>query len=215
MKVYASVIATVTLTLLAVSAVAERREVFFTVEQGLTRIEYGVETLFLDYSSISLFRIDTRTNECVLFPFSQQSGAQTDSDSDTLLWEKRGHLFGKVELGGEKGTTRRLLFGPDMMRLRTVISPELSRYGQSFFPGIADFIIQYDHHLFPQLEKIAEFNEPYYESFPLLRQIDLLGLLRYLDGVPLLKNFRTHKISLEFEILPDGELRKSLPDSCL
>ncbi len=200
---------------------AEGQKVFFTLEPGFTRIEYGDETLFLDYQNSRLFRFDIKTDNCTLFALSKPTDKASDTDLDAL--ERRSRLFAEVEFIGEIGKTevngslcfvKRLLFGPHVIRLLTVRTPVLGRYGQTFSPGFVDFLVHPDHDIFPQLKKIAEYNELFYRSNPLLRQMDLLGLLGQLGGVPLQQKSKNGVLSLQFKVLPEGEVRKSLPDSC-
>jgi len=76
-----------------------------------------------------------------------------------------------------------LEFGGQLNRMRTVVQLPLVRFGMEFLPHHEKLWVDRSHPQYAELARIAADNEPFYASEPMLRQIDVLGLLGLAGGV--------------------------------
>jgi len=106
-------------------------------------------------------------------------------------FSRRKALLGGVQRAGTsdqedrggKNETVILEFGGLLNRMRTVIQKPLLWCGLEFLPHFEKLFVARSHPQQAELAKIADYNERFYVSEPLLRQIDVLGLLGLAGGV--------------------------------
>ncbi len=196
----------------------------YFVEPGFVRIGQERETLFINYENFSLFRLDLAAKSCAHYALLSPGEEEKKSGVNSQFIEEKSKMFAEVVLRRGTGdqldleedhSLIKLTFGPKAMTLLTVQTPRLHIYGQTFYPEFAEFLVQKKHDIYPQLKKIAEYNESFYRKIPLLRRIDVLGLLEILGGVPVKKKGKDTEFNIQFTVVPSGTLIKSLPDICI
>jgi len=107
------------------------------------------------------------------------------------VFSRRKALLGEVQRTGTSDQENRggkngaviLEFGGLLNRMRTVIHKPLIWFGLEFSPHFEKLLVDRNHPQQAELAKIADYNERFYVSEPLVRQVDPLGLLRLAGGV--------------------------------
>ena len=197
----------------------EHQQVLLRVEPGFTRIDLPEMILFLDYKNGGFYRYDTVNDSCFYYPLGGPA-AKDNEDPAANITRERGKLFSEIEeLSYDRKDdllpVRRLMFGPLVMGLKTVKTPIFEKFGMDFKPGIADFQLDQNHEKLGELSEIAAYNEGYYKTLPLLRQVDVVGLIQTLGGIPVQMERKGLIIRYKYQLAERGKLRSSLPGNCL
>ncbi len=110
---------------------------------------------------------------------------------------------------------KKVLFAQKALVFRTVTSPVLRQYGVDFSPRTVEYFVRQNNDpTWNQLLQVAENNELFYQQFPLLRQLDPMGLLLFLQGIPLGYREGNDKVFLQFKYDASGSIKKLLPEIC-
>ena len=191
----------------------EMDETLILAEAGFTKIIRPGESIFIDYKRSSITRFDQLTGRCRWFSFA-------GTGEEWQVVAERSAIFSEIEsLPGDfqsaaDGQTRSLIFGPKAMLLRTVTTPVLKLFDLPFIPGRVDFLVDPEHPDGMQLAELAAFNRAYYHNQPMLRQIDPIGLVELLSGVPV-QFERGGKVTvLKYQVAAAGTLSRDLRGKC-
>lgn len=191
-------------------------ETLIRVESGLTAVLQQEMSIFIDYKNGVLYNQNGETGKCEQFLLMHDAieiDLAEDLEQKALL--DRSKLFAEIDvLDSYYEGSKTLLFGSTVNRMRRVASPVLRSYGVYFFPGRCDCKIRFFDGLDPQLLNIAREHEKYFSLNPLLRQIDVLGLIPYVGGVVVETNKRGVITKYSYELVKDGTIKKRLPKGC-
>lgn len=191
-------------------------EIVHTVEPGFTSIEQKERVIYIDYNGGMIHNVDLVTNECRKISLrSSDSITSNNLNPDLQLLEEKVRTFSTIEVLDSTFTDMvTLLFGARAMLVKTIRSPMLKLYGFTFSPGRVDYLIAPDHHLVGPLQEISKFNEQFYKEFPLLCQLDILGLLPFFHGIP--KETRRHGVvtKVKYFVVEEGTLKRRLALTC-
>ena len=189
---------------------AAGKTVSVTVGEGVSLVESGEESFFFDFGAGYLNFIHGKGRKCERFPF------HAADESELFFNSMEIRDTGKMtEKDGIPVRIKRIIFGPKAMSFRTVTSPVLHRYGVDFSPRTLDCFVRQnsdpDHH---RLMQVAQDNEPYYQKYPLLRQLDPTGLLIPLQGIPSGYRDGENEILLLFRYAAPENVKSLLPEFC-
>lgn len=189
---------------------AAGKTVSVTVGEGVSLIESGEGSFFFDYGAGYFYFFNEKEKKCERFPFYPAD--ESEKFFNSVEVRDTGEV---TEKGGVPVLIKKVFFGGRAMLFRTVTSPVLHRYGVDFSPRTVDFFVRLsndpDYH---QLLPAAKNNEPYYQKYPLLRQIDPVGLLIPLRGIPSGYRDGEDEILLLFRHTVSEDIKDLLPEFC-
>lgn len=167
----------------------------YAFQQGLTLLQGNYATLYIDYAHLNLYRYEKDSDRCVRFPLHDPAAPPADQVKGSEILTRKIFEIGKVKVNREARKRENIqgyscqqnivVFGPDIQRLRTMVTPTVEQYGQSFQPVIAKVWATASLEGMDDLVYLAHTYEPVFQANPLLRQLDPLGLLLKLQGVPI------------------------------
>lgn len=193
--------------------------IVFRVESGMTAVTSDKRSIFVDYRDSVIVILLHSDKSCQRYSYASHLSAPKTMDDGkgfiaqrSILFEQIDVLHGATRADGLRQVT--VIFGSAAMRLRTVKTPQIRRYGLDFKPGRVDFLIDVHHALADQLKAVAQSNSTVYETAPLLKQVDLVGLLPVLGGVPVQMVHDERVIDLQFNLAAEGSVRSELQIEC-
>ncbi len=169
----------------------------YTVSEDISRIDSPLETVLIDYPAHRLFRLQNSYHPCLVFPFA-------DPHEQLPLAQIRTAASGdRIWINGQSCVRKILHFGADLAYSQMLVPPAIQRYGQDFTITLMSYSIS-DSLAVPEfLFELARKRKPIFIAYPLLRQIDPIGILEFLQGFPLQSE----------QVLPGGKLLSTLEDA--
>jgi hypothetical protein len=220
----------ITLTLVYERVFADERlppqRVSSTMQPGMTRLTDSEKTVFIDYDHLRLYRWDGGSGKCSGYalqnPAAMPSGHDTARDIRRKMIEEIGKpAVQKMESGpksilGYPSAQYSIIWGVAVERLRTAVTPVIEQYGLSFTSRLGELWVTANLEGYADLAGLADHYTTIYAANPLLRQLDPLGLLPLIEGIPVLQQYDQIRDSLqEIRQGTDDADRIVLPDSCL
>ena len=177
------------------------------------RIDDDKESVVVDYETGTLTRCNNLEKACDVFYLkNQDQGNPVAPDQNLQVKEKMIDVLGSIHVEPENETKiinniscRKInvLFGSQMTRFRMMAPVVIDKYGRQFTEYSATYWVSKKIVGYEKLIKIGEKRSLYFKANPLVRQIDITGLLQILDGFPVfidqpLKDGRKMKSTLKF-----------------
>ncbi len=168
----------------------------YTVSEDITRIDSPLETVLIDYPAHRLFRLKNSFHPCLVFPFADPHGQLPLAQTRTAASGDR------IWINGRACLRKTLHFGADLAYSQMLAPPVIQRYGQDFTITLISYSIS-DSLVMPEfLLALAQKRRQIFSDYPLLRQIDPVGILEFLQGFPLQSE----------QVLPGGRLLSTLEE---
>ncbi len=210
MKPHLHVLSIVLVLITVGVGMAAERTVNITVKESLSLVENGKRSFLFDYRAGKLYSFDEISGECARFSF--QVPKKTEKFFSSVETKDSGEV--SVE-NGVPVFVKKVLFAQKALVFRTVTSPVLRQYGVDFSPRTVEYFVQQNTDpAWNQLLQVAKNNELFYQQFPLLRQLDPMGLLLFLQGIPLGYREGNDKVFLQFKYDASGSIEELLPEIC-
>jgi len=188
-----------------------REIITYAVSSQIFSITKGNETVFIDYEQLRLYRYRKSENSCKSFPLNNP--AQTVQEStgrEEIALQRMSKLLGSFKviatderrkIKNYKCLKKHILFASDLSFSQMVISPVIKQFGQDFTESMVTYWVTRDIDGFETLLKIARRHKEIYKANPLLRQIDIVGLVEVLEGVPVKIKKKIQKDTEEYTLL--------------
>ncbi len=164
----------------------------YTVNSSISKIEDANETIFIDYANYTFYRYNRLTKSCITFPLTSE---KTNGSPDTpeYLKNRSISLAGSLRIlnttehttiGTYNCSLKRIMFGADLAKIQMLASPVISEFNQTFTESMSSYSVSNEVAGFTPLLNIARKHKNVLKNNPLLRQIDIVGLLEILGGFP-------------------------------
>ncbi len=156
-----------------------------TITAQNTEITSRNEILFIDYSKMSLFRLNRSSAQCTVFDLKETESESVAKMTISLLSEFSVKENGESQkLRGLRCYKKTVLSGAGMFRFRTMVPKVLTRYGQSFSEAVAEYWVSRDVESWQKIQENALQRQTAFAAQPLLKRIDPLGLIEAVGGFP-------------------------------
>lgn len=172
----------------------------YTYWPGVTRIELPDCTYFIDYRQMKLYRYDNDEQKCVMYTLDfvelYESTRDVEQSANQLVMREKARQLGSATVKPAKTSENvfngypvhdvRLVWGGAAMMKRTAVTPFVTQFGMKFLPEIRNYRVTSEIDGLDDLFYLAASYESIYTANPLLRRIDLLGVVKQLQGVPVM-----------------------------
>ncbi|MBM3163020.1 MAG: hypothetical protein FJZ79_06835 [Chlorobi bacterium] len=192
--------------------------VSYSVNEERTRIETRSEVIGIDYSRLTLCRYRKHDGTTQEFPLHPPASAHekvrkypvSESDYRLSVTDRR------QTIGNYESRLKQILFGADFAKLQTARAPVIRAFGQDFTESVVQYWVSEDVPGLDRLMRIAEKHEALYRSNPLLRRIDLVGLIGILHGFPVGISQKTRGVEENLILLhaPRTDPESRMPQQC-
>jgi len=200
----------------------------YSVNSEITKIEDGQEIISIDYSQYVLYRYNKSERSCLKFPL-YSSYATEPADPKENSREKSIALVGSLkrittterkEIGPYKCSLQHILFGAQFAVSQMVASPVIQKFNQQFTESMVSYWVSNEVLALSPLLTISQKRRPVYQNNPLLRQVDIVGLLEILEGFPVQSRYRFREVESVMTLLnkpsaTDDNNRFVLADECI
>ena len=151
----------------------------YTVSEKATRIDAPAEVVFIDYRQRRLYRQRLPGESCQAFAFASPPSILPIAQTRVIATEE------KLRLNSQLCTKKLLYFGSDLAIAQTMVPPSVQHYGQVFTIRVLSYWVPNNSAGFHALFDVSRNHRQTFTDFPLLRQIDPLGVVDLLQGFPL------------------------------
>lgn len=199
----------------------------YFVNSDISKIEYTNEIIYIDYAKYTLHRYNKLDKFCIGFPLRSN---KTNELSDTPGKLKRNSislvsslkLFTTTEhkkISSYNCSLKQILFGADLAKFQMVAPLVVKEFNQQFTESMVSYSVSDEVPGFRILLNIAHKRNHVFKNNPLLRQIDIVGLLEILNGFPvqITRKFRGTQSVITLKDKPtqsDSKESFLLPDEC-
>lgn len=167
----------------------------YSVSNTITRISSIEETILIDYQDLQLFRFKNADQACSKYVLEK-----TDKDepfAETLLLPSTK----EIQTSPVSKIKKYIIFGGRLAFHQMINAPVIHRYGQDFTLAITEYAATDRLSNIKRLFDVAEQHRQIFLDYPLLRQLDPIGLIDLLGGFP---------VESEQHITPEGKLTSTL-----
>lgn len=175
----------------------------YAVSSQFSSITKEDETVFIDYDHLRLYRHRKSNNSCEVFPLNNPSPVvkEASSDEKTALHSMR-NLVGSTKvittdehrkIENYSCLKKHILFASELSFSQMVKAPVIKQFGQDFTESMVTYWVTKDIDNLDTLLKIAHKHKEIYQANPLLRQIDMAGLIEMLEGFPVMIEKKTRQ----------------------
>jgi hypothetical protein len=204
--------------------------VTFAVSAHLSSVTQKEETVYIDYEKLRLYRYSRKNNSCESFPLNdpaktpgQPAGGEEQARQDMIkiLGSFRVITSGeRQKIQGYACRKKHILFAADLSSSQVAVSPEISRFGQNFTESTVSYWVTTEVQELDTLLYHAGTRHEIFQANPLLRQVDVTGLLEPLQGLPVMIEKKTRQDAIQLTLMNIS--RKSskdripaVPEECL
>lgn len=197
-----------------VDAIAHQKSLHVAYRVGITELRQDSLHIIIDYKNNNIYNYNATENGCSLFPIEADGKSYEFLTARTQLFSE--HQLLKTEpLPSETGQIKQtIIFARKARFTKTAVGARLERYGLTFSPGNVDFLVDSDHQQGAKLVRMFKSNRVYYQQYPLLIQIDPLGLMDLLGGVPVKMVKDGEEIDISYSYLNRDTISAILPQAC-
>jgi hypothetical protein len=202
-------------------------KIIYSVCSEFSVIEYEREIIYIDYVSYVLYRYNKVDGVCLKFPL-QPSHTQTPITAGGSSKERTRFLVSSMKLftstdctkiNDQSSTLKNILFGADLAKSKMVAPLVVNQFNQNFSESIVSYCVSDTIVGLDRLYEIAKKRDEVFQNNPLLRQIDIVGLIEVLNGFPVQINQRVGNLTMVTTLQGDLEPLDKLkqlphPDSC-
>lgn len=168
---------------------APKTVVEYSVTNEASIIKSTEEIIHIDYTNHILYRYSKKDDQCTQFALSLKPHPSESSKEEQInMLVSSYRLFQGAEnkvIDTYKCSRKSILFGADLALSQMVSSPRVKKFNQYFTESMVGYFVSDKINGYNVLLKIAKNREKVYQNNPLLRQIDIIGLLDILDGFPI------------------------------
>jgi len=170
----------------------KKENISYSVNSEITRIENSKEIIFIDYSKYVLYRYGKSNRSCQIFILNSGK-VKEPADTKEILKKRSLSLISSLkvftadeqkEVANYDCSLKHVMFGADLAMLQMVTPPVVHEFGQRFTESMVGYYVSNDVAGLDTLFNIAQKRNNVFKNNPLLRQIDIVGLLEIVDGFP-------------------------------
>jgi len=177
----------------------QRDTITYSVNSTISKIEYQNEIIYIDYGKGTLFRYNKLKQSCVEFPLSSYK----TNESPKPLEDPRKRsilLIGSLKVLTTKEhkkvsdyncSLKHIMFGADLGMYQMIAPLVVHELGHNFTESMISYSVSNEVTDFSNLLAIAQKRNDVFKNNPLLRQIDIVGLLEILGGFPVQTTFKS------------------------
>lgn len=199
----------------------------YSVNSEISKIEDTKKIIYIDYAKNYFYRYDKSNRSCLKFPFNSNQvnepvNTEKDINSRNISLVSSFKVFTTTEhkeIAHYNCSLKHILFGADLAMFQMVAPLVVHEYGQRFTESMVGYCVSDDVVGLNTLFNIAQKRNDVFKNNPLLRQIDIVGLLEILDGFPVQITQKIHEtdfvttLASNLEPIKD-EKKLSLPVEC-
>jgi len=193
-------------------------ELHIAVTALKTEISSSNKLLFIDYSSMDLYRFDRLSKQCSVFDLKGTEPNEIVKKTVSRLAEfSVKESTEKQDIKEFHCARKTVLLGAGMFRLKTFGPKMLERYGQSFREAVAEYWVSQDVRHWKMLQGFILQRQAAFGTQPLLKRLDPLGLIEAVGGFPVQGWQKTGGVRVDFTLLsaPEtGALVLQPPQGC-
>lgn len=207
----------------------EKEKITYAVSSQITAFSEASETVFIDYGQLRLYRHNKLNNSCR--PFSLKNPTTTNNttaEKEEIALQRLSNLLGhfKVIATNERKKIKtyncqrkQIHFAYELSFSQMVVAPTINQFGQNFTESLVTYWVAEEFDSYDFLMKIARKHKGIYNATPLLRQVDMLGLLEALEGVPVKISKKVDKAIREYTLFSvektsEKDVLFTLPEVC-
>jgi hypothetical protein len=167
----------------------------YSVSNAITRISSIKETIFIDYQALRLYRLSNADQACSGYVFEKADKNAPLAETLVLPYTE------EIQTSSVSKIRKYIIFGGRLAFHQMIKAPVVHRYGQNFALSIIGYSATDSLPDLKRLFDLAEQHRQIFLDYPLLRQLDPIGLLELLGGFPM---------ESEQHIIPAGKLTATL-----
>ncbi len=198
----------------------------YTFAVGITKIEHESESVFIDYKRLQLHTYTPGNERCEQYTLrAPDNSTAKEAESGQIVVYEMVDKLGSMKITEIEGGPRefrgypcklaRINWGWKAQMMRTAVTPKIEIYGRSFVPGKTDYQVTSSIDRIDDLFSLSAAYEQIFRDNPLLRQVDPLGVIRSIQGIPIqiLNKERTESLR-SVSRSGAGQQGIRLPSSC-
>lgn len=179
---------------------------------GFTVIEDELRVVFIDYQNATLVDFNKKDNGCGFYNISEEQLKEKGQKEQVFR-------FGEIEVlvpgeSANQESSKKIIFGPDILKLRTVITPVIVWSGHEFKPGISHYTFSQDHPEFAGIKAISADNIARFQPISLLYQLDVSLLIETLGGLGVSQRSQGETREFTYSLQDYSTLRARLLKIC-
>ncbi len=197
---------------------SDRNELHVVVTAQKTQISSSSTVLFIDYKDMALYRFERLSERCLVFDLERTEPTEVSKKTVSRLAEfSVKESDEKRDIEGLHCVKKTVLAGAGMFRYKTFVSKVLVRYGQPFSEAVAEYFVSQELEHWQMLLEFVTHRQVAFNTRPLLKRIDPLGLIEAVSGFPVQGWQKSRGVKLDF-LLISGPERTALtlrpPQGC-
>lgn len=179
-------------------------KIICSVSSEVSAIEDKQEVIYIDYANHVLYRYQKEDGACLKFPL-RSSYAQAPTAKELISREITQSLASSMKLltsadrkkiNGQGCTLKNIQFGADLAKSKMVAPLIVNEFNQKFSESMVGYCVSDTIDRLNALKKIARDRSKIYQNNPLLRQLDIVGLVEILNGFPVQINQKVGNIEI-------------------
>lgn len=169
-----------------------KRNISYSVNPEITRIEDAKEIIYIDYAKYALYTYNKLDGACLKFPLKSNNITEP-VDTKEGINKRNISSIGSLkvftttehkEIGHYNCSLRHVLFGADLAMFQMVSPLVVHEFNQKFTESMVGYYVSKDVVGLKTLLHTAQKRSVVFKNNPLLRQVDIIGLLEILEGFP-------------------------------
>ena len=170
----------------------KNENITYFVSPEVTKINHSDEIIYIDYRIHILYRYNKADEVCLKFPLISNNINQP-ANTKELLKKRNISLISNLkvvsttdhkEIAQYNCSLKHVMYGADLAMFQMVAPPVVHEFGQRFTESMVGYYVSDKVIGLHTLYNIAQKRSDIFKNNPLLRQIDIVGLLELLNGFP-------------------------------
>ena len=205
----------------------KNEHITYLISPQVTKIRYSNEIIYINYHKHILYRYNKADKVCLKFPLiSNNKNKPTDTEEalkkrniSAISSLKVFSTTERKEIAQYDCSLKHVMYGADLAMFQMVAPLVAHEFGQSFTESMVGYYVSDEVFGLHTLYKIAQKRSDVFNNNPLLRQIDIVGLLEILNGFPVQINQKLRDTDSVTTLLGNPEPNKDntlfiLPAEC-
>jgi hypothetical protein len=196
------------------------RLLVYEISDSASSIVSTEESVYIDYETMLLYRLDKRSSTCRVFPLDVQESV----DRDAIVFANVRELMGEIvvksngksqRINGVDCSGKTALLGAGVLRMKTLAPVKVEYLGQFFVETTGEYWL--GPSLGELFEERIKYRQTAFTINPLLKRIDPLGLIGLLGGIPIQGEERSKGWNLKSVLVSGPDSLPStltIPEEC-
>ena len=169
-----------------------KKIIAYAVNSEITKIEYLNEIIYIDYAKYAFYKYNKLEGTCLQFPLNSKNITEP-IDTKDINKKRNISLIGSLKVFTTTEhkkifhyncSLKNVLFGADLAMSQMVSPLVVHEFNQKFTESMVGYYVSKDVVGLNTLLHIAQKRSEVFKNNPLLRQVDIIGLLEILKGFP-------------------------------